>query len=71
MSVANPIAYTTASGRGPALALSCYPVERIERYLLANFESLARDAALDEIGRSRARGAYDARVVEALMKLLS
>jgi adenylate cyclase len=33
-------------------------------------DPLARDAALDEIGRSCARGVYDARVVEALMKLL-
>jgi adenylate cyclase len=33
-------------------------------------DPLARDAALDEIGRSCARGVYDARVVEALLKLL-
>jgi HD-GYP domain-containing protein (c-di-GMP phosphodiesterase class II) len=33
-------------------------------------DSLARDAALDEIRRSGARGIYDPRVVEALMKLL-
>jgi HD-GYP domain-containing protein (c-di-GMP phosphodiesterase class II) len=33
-------------------------------------DALSRDAALDEIERSRARGLYDARVVEALFKLL-
>jgi len=33
-------------------------------------DSLARDAALDEIGRSCTRGIYEPRVVEALMKLL-
>jgi HD-GYP domain-containing protein (c-di-GMP phosphodiesterase class II) len=33
-------------------------------------DPLARDAALDEIRRSCARGIYDAKVVEALMKLL-
>jgi adenylate cyclase len=33
-------------------------------------DSLARDAALDEIQRSCVRGLYDPRVVEALMKLL-
>jgi adenylate cyclase len=33
-------------------------------------DPLARDAALDEIGRSCARGVYDQRVVEALLKLL-
>jgi HD-GYP domain-containing protein (c-di-GMP phosphodiesterase class II) len=33
-------------------------------------DPLARDAALDEIGRSCQRGIYDTRVVEALMKLL-
>ena len=33
-------------------------------------DPLARDAALDEIGRSCARGVYDTRVVEALLKLL-
>jgi HD-GYP domain-containing protein (c-di-GMP phosphodiesterase class II) len=33
-------------------------------------DPLARDAALDEIRRSGARGIYDAKVVEALMKLL-
>ena len=34
-------------------------------------DPLARDAALDEISRSGARGIYDPRVVEALMKLLA
>jgi HD-GYP domain-containing protein (c-di-GMP phosphodiesterase class II) len=34
-------------------------------------DPLARDAALDEIQRSCARGIYDARVVEALLKLLA
>jgi adenylate cyclase len=34
-------------------------------------DPLARDAALDEIHRGCARGIYDARVVEALMKLLA
>jgi HD-GYP domain-containing protein (c-di-GMP phosphodiesterase class II) len=33
-------------------------------------DALARDAALDEIQRSCARGIYDARVVEALLKLI-
>jgi HD-GYP domain-containing protein (c-di-GMP phosphodiesterase class II) len=33
-------------------------------------DPLARDAALDEIGRSCARGVYDSRIVEALLKLL-
>jgi len=33
-------------------------------------DPLARDAALDEIGRSCTRGVYDSRVVEALLKLL-
>ena len=33
-------------------------------------DPLARDAALDEIGRSCARGVYDSRVVETLLKLL-
>lgn len=33
-------------------------------------DGLARDAALDEIHRGCARGLYDPRVVEALMKLL-
>jgi adenylate cyclase len=33
-------------------------------------DGLARDAALDEIHRGCARGVYDSRVVEALMKLL-
>jgi HD-GYP domain-containing protein (c-di-GMP phosphodiesterase class II) len=33
-------------------------------------DPLARDAALDEISRSGARGIYDPRVLEALMKLL-
>jgi adenylate cyclase len=34
-------------------------------------DPLARDAALDEIGRSCARGIYDPRVVEVLLKLLA
>jgi HD-GYP domain-containing protein (c-di-GMP phosphodiesterase class II) len=34
-------------------------------------DALARDAALDEIEKSRARGVYDSRVVEALFKLLA
>jgi HD-GYP domain-containing protein (c-di-GMP phosphodiesterase class II) len=34
-------------------------------------DPLARDAALDEISRCTARGIYDPRVVEALMKLLA
>jgi HD-GYP domain-containing protein (c-di-GMP phosphodiesterase class II) len=34
-------------------------------------DALARDAALDEIGRSCSRGIYEPKVVEALMKLLA